>query len=115
MPARTGSSSRHGVCARLLLPAQCAAGRILAEKLHTAAAAGRASTLAGNGISAPRYAPPTALAAPGAGEATRLRARGRERRLRAGRPHRRTSGKSKMHRLRRLLPDDLRRGKGWTR
>ena len=77
MAARTGTSRRRGVCAHLLLPAQYAAGRILAEKLFTAAAAGRATTLVENGISAPRYAPPTALAAPGAGEASRLRARGR--------------------------------------
>ena len=75
--ARTGISRRRGVCARLLLPAQYAAGRILAEKLCTAAAAGRATTLAGNGSSAPRCAPPAALAAPGAGEAARLRARGK--------------------------------------
>lgn len=34
------------------------------------------------------------------------------RRLRAGRPHRSTSGKAKTSRLRRALPDDLRRGKG---
>lgn len=34
------------------------------------------------------------------------------RRLRAGRPHRSTSGKAKASRLRRALPDDLRRGKG---
>lgn len=45
VPARTGISRRRGVCARLLLPAQYAAGRILAEKLFTAAVAGRASTL----------------------------------------------------------------------
>lgn len=45
VPARTGISRRRGVCARLLLPAQCAAGRILAEKLFTAAVAGRANTL----------------------------------------------------------------------
>ena len=75
--ARTGTSRRRGVCAHLLLPAQYAAGRILTEKLFTAAAAGRATTLAENGISAPRCAPPAALAAPGAGEAARLRARGR--------------------------------------
>ena len=34
------------------------------------------------------------------------------RRLRAGQPHRSTSGKAKTSRLRRALPDDLRRGKG---
>jgi hypothetical protein len=45
VPARTGISRRRGVCARLLLPAQYAAGRILAEKLFTAAVAGRANTL----------------------------------------------------------------------
>ncbi len=45
MSARTGISRRRGVCARLLLPAQYAAGRILAEKLFTAAVAGRANTL----------------------------------------------------------------------
>lgn len=49
-----------------------------AEKLFTAAGAGRANTLAVNGCSAPRCAPPAALAAPGAGVAARLRARGRE-------------------------------------
>lgn len=75
--ARTGNSRRRGVCARLLLPAQYAAGRILAEKLYTAAAAGRSNALAGSGSAAPRCAPPAALAAPGAGEAARLRARGR--------------------------------------
>ena len=89
MAARTGNSRRRGVCARLLLPAQCAAGRILAEKLFTAAVAGRATTLGETG--APRRAAPRLRRwlRPARGK---LRACGRgegERRLRAGRPHRR--------------------------
>lgn len=115
VPARTGSSRRRGACARLLLPAQYAAGRKLAEKLYTAAAAGRSNTLGKTG--APRRAAPRLRRwlRPARGK---VRACGREegkRRLRAGRPHRLSSVKSKMYRLRRLLTDDSRRGKGWIR
>lgn len=94
VPARTGISRRRGACARLLLPAQYAAGRMLAEKLHTAAAAGRANTLGKTG--APRRAAPRLRRwlRPARGK---VRACGRGegvRRLRAGRPPRRTSVKS---------------------
>lgn len=113
--ARTGISRRRGACARLLQPAHFTAGRMLAEKLFTAAVAGRANTLGKTG--APRRAAPRLRRwlRPARGK---VRACGRgegERRLRAGRPHRLSYVKSKIYRLRRLLTYDIRRGKGWIR